>query len=116
MIFFVFIIVVVAFLLLMVAFRSLLIPLTAVLGFLLSVAAGLGVMVWVFSDGHLSGLSGIAAPAPIVSFVPILLVGVLFGLAMDYQVFLTSRMREAFEQDRDTPLTTAAAGWCAPPR
>jgi uncharacterized membrane protein YdfJ with MMPL/SSD domain len=98
---FVAIIVVVAFLLLMVAFRSLLVPLIAVLGFLLSVAASLGVMVWFFTDGHLAGLSGIASPAPIVSFVPILLVGVLFGLAMDYQVFLTSRMREAFSRDRD---------------
>jgi RND superfamily putative drug exporter len=96
---FVVIIVVVAFLLLTVAFRSLLIPLAAVLGFLLSVAASLGIMVWFFQDGHLSGLSGIATAAPIVSFVPILLVGVLFGLAMDYQVFLSSRMREAFKRD-----------------
>jgi uncharacterized membrane protein YdfJ with MMPL/SSD domain len=96
---FIAIIVVVAFLLLMVAFRSLLVPLAAVLGFLLSVAASLGIMAWFFQDGHLAGLSGIATAAPIVSFVPILLVGVLFGLAMDYQVFLTSRMREAFSRD-----------------
>ena len=102
------IIVVVAFLLLMVAFRSLLIPLAAVVGFLLSVAASLGVMVWFFQDGHLSGLSGITAAAPIVSFVPILLVGVLFGLAMDYQVFLTSRMREAFERDGDAAAAVTA--------
>jgi uncharacterized membrane protein YdfJ with MMPL/SSD domain len=105
---FVAIIVIVAFLLLTVAFRSLLVPLAAVLGFLLSVAASLGVMVWFFQDGHLTGLSGIAAAAPIVSFVPILLVGVLFGLAMDYQVFLTSRMREAFERDQDAGAAVTA--------
>jgi RND superfamily putative drug exporter len=105
---FVAIIVVVAFLLLMVAFRSLLIPLAAVIGFLLSVAASLGVMVWFFQDGHLRGLSGITTAAPIVSFVPILLVGVLFGLAMDYQVFLTSRMREAFERDGDARAAVTA--------
>jgi uncharacterized membrane protein YdfJ with MMPL/SSD domain len=105
---FVAIIVVVAFLLLTLAFRSLLVPLVAVLGFLLSVAASLGVMTWFFQDGHLTGLSGIAAAAPIVSFVPILLVGVLFGLAMDYQVFLTSRMREAFERDGDAAAAVSA--------
>ncbi|HEY0936456.1 MAG TPA: MMPL family transporter [Trebonia sp.] len=105
---FVAIIVVVAFILLTVAFRSLLVPLTAVIGFLLSVAASLGVMVWFFQDGHLTGISGIAAAAPIVSFVPILLVGVLFGLAMDYQVFLTSRMRENFERDGDAAAAVTA--------
>jgi uncharacterized membrane protein YdfJ with MMPL/SSD domain len=105
---FVTVIVVVAFLLLMVAFRSLLVPLVAVVGFLLSVAASLGVMVWFFQYGHLKGVSGIAAAAPIVSFVPILLVGVLFGLAMDYQVFLTSRMREAFERDGDAAAAITA--------
>jgi putative drug exporter of the RND superfamily len=103
------IIVVLAFILLMIAFRSLLVPLTAVIGFLLSVAASLGVMVWVFQYGHFGGLVGTAAAVPIVSFVPVLLVGVLFGLAMDYEVFLISRMRERFERDRD-PGAAVATG------
>jgi uncharacterized membrane protein YdfJ with MMPL/SSD domain len=103
------IIVVLAFILLTIAFRSLLIPLTAAIGFLASVAASLGVMVWVFQYGHLSGLAGVATAAPIVSFVPVLLVGVLFGLAMDYEVFLVSRMRESFGRDHD-PAGAVAAG------
>jgi RND superfamily putative drug exporter len=106
---FIAIIVVLAFILLMIAFRSLLVPLTAVIGFLLSVAASLGVVVWVFQYGHFGGLVGTAAAVPVVSFVPVLLVGVLFGLAMDYEVFLISRMRERFERDRD-PGGAVAAG------
>ncbi|MCW2528700.1 MAG: hypothetical protein JWM76_3560 [Pseudonocardiales bacterium] len=98
---FVAIIVILAFILLAIAFRSILVPLKAVLGFLLSVAASLGIVVWVFQYGHLSGLFGVAAAAPIVSFVPVLLIGVLFGLAMDYEVFLVSRMRENFEKQGD---------------
>ncbi|MFJ5221551.1 MMPL family transporter [Streptomyces sp. NPDC088400] len=98
---FVTIIVVLALLLLMMAFRSILVPLKAVLGFLLSIAASLGAVVWVFQDGNLSGLFQVAAAAPIVSFLPVLLIGVLFGLAMDYEVFLVSRMREHFHRHRD---------------
>lgn len=105
---FISIIVVLAFILLTVAFRSLLVPLTAVLGFLLSIAASLGVIVWVFQYGHLDGVLGVAAAAPIVSFVPVLLVGVLFGLAMDYEVFLIARMRESFGRDGDAAAAMAA--------
>ena len=105
---FVAIIVVLAFILLTVAFRSLLVPLTAVLGFLLSIAASLGVIVWVFQYGHLGGVVGVAAAAPIVSFVPVLLVGVLFGLAMDYEVFLIARMRESYGRDGDADAAVAA--------
>jgi putative drug exporter of the RND superfamily len=105
---FISIIVVLAFILLTVAFRSLLVPLTAVLGFLLSIAASLGVIVWVFQYGHLAGVIGVAAAAPIVSFVPVLLVGVLFGLAMDYEVFLIARMRESFGRDGDAAAAVAA--------
>ncbi|OON82981.1 MMPL family transporter [Streptomyces tsukubensis] len=94
---FIAIIVVLALILLMIAFRSLLVPLKAVLGFLLSIAASLGAVVWVFQYGHLSGLFQVAAAAPVVSFLPVLLIGVLFGLAMDYEVFLVSRMREHFK-------------------
>ncbi|WP_278314414.1 MMPL family transporter [Lolliginicoccus levis] len=82
-----------AFILLMLVFRSILVPLTATLGFLLSVAATFGATVAIFQLDWL----GIATnPQPIVSFLPIFLIGVVFGLAMDYQVFLVSRMREAY--------------------
>lgn len=82
-----------AFILLMLVFRSILVPLTATLGFLLSVLATFGATVAVFQDGW-GGL--ISNPQPIVSFMPIFLIGVVFGLAMDYQVFLVTRMREEF--------------------
>ncbi|MFD4756012.1 MMPL family transporter [Streptomyces sp. GZWMJZ-114] len=98
---FIAIIVVLALLLLMIAFRSVLVPLKAVLGFLLSIAASLGAVVWVFQYGHLDGIFQVAAAAPIVSFLPVLLIGVLFGLAMDYEVFLVSRMREHYHHHRD---------------
>lgn len=80
-----------AFILLMIVFRSLLVPLTATLGFLLSVLATLGATVAIFQQGTFGILEGQA----IVSFMPIFLIGVVFGLAMDYQVFLVTRMREA---------------------
>ncbi|MDZ7930447.1 MMPL family transporter [Rhodococcus sp. NPDC076796] len=82
-----------AFVLLMLVFRSILVPLTATLGFLLSVLATFGATVFIFQEG---GLGLISNPQPIVSFMPIFLIGVVFGLAMDYQVFLVSRMREEF--------------------
>ena len=56
----------------------------------------MGVVVWIFQDGNLADLFDVSNPSPIVSFLPILLIGILFGLAMDYEVFLVSRMREAF--------------------
>jgi putative drug exporter of the RND superfamily len=80
-----------AFLLLMIVFRSILVPLTATLGFLLSVLATIGATVAVFQEGAF----GIMEGQPIVSFMPIFLIGVVFGLAMDYQVFLVTRIREA---------------------
>ncbi|MGW0960818.1 MMPL family transporter [Streptomyces gelaticus] len=85
-----------AFLLLIVVFRSLLVPLKAALGFLLSVLAGLGAVVAVFQWGWLASLFGIAEPGPVMSMMPIFMVGVVFGLAMDYEVFLVTRMREAY--------------------
>jgi putative drug exporter of the RND superfamily len=80
-----------AFVLLTVVFRSILVPLTATFGFLLSVLATLGATVAIFQEGTF----GIMAGQPIVSFMPIFLIGLVFGLAMDYQVFLVTRMREA---------------------
>ncbi|MDX2563900.1 MMPL family transporter [Streptomyces sp. TX20-6-3] len=85
-----------AFLLLMLVFRSVLVPLKAALGFLLSVAAALGAVVAVFQWGWLADVFGIDAPGPIMSTMPIFMIGVVFGLAMDYEVFLVSRMRESY--------------------
>ena len=85
-----------AFLLLIVVFRSILVPLKAALGFLLSVLAALGAVVAVFQWGWLSGLIGVEETGPIMSMMPIFMVGVVFGLAMDYEVFLVTRMREAY--------------------
>ncbi|MFD5772835.1 MMPL family transporter [Streptomyces fungicidicus] len=84
-----------AFLLLIVVFRSILVPLKAALGFLLSVLAALGAVVAVYQWGWLSGLMGVEETGPIMSMMPIFMVGVVFGLAMDYEVFLVTRMREA---------------------
>lgn len=86
-----------AFILLILVFRSVLVPLTATLGFLLTVLATLGLTVEVFQKG----LFGLIQPAPLVSFMPVLLIGIVFGLAMDYQVFLVTRMREAHVHGQD---------------
>jgi uncharacterized membrane protein YdfJ with MMPL/SSD domain len=90
-----------ALLLLMVVFRSVWVPIKAAAGFLLSIAAAMGAVVWVFQDGNLAEALGVAQSGPIVSFLPVLLIGILFGLAMDYEVFLVSRMREAFVHSGD---------------
>jgi RND superfamily putative drug exporter len=85
-----------AFLLLMLVFRSVLVPFKAALGFLLSVTAALGAVVAVFQWGWLADLFGVDQPGPVISTLPILMIGVVFGLAMDYEVFLVSRIREAY--------------------
>ncbi|MFD3943723.1 MMPL family transporter [Streptomyces sp. NPDC058579] len=85
-----------AFLLLMIVFRSILVPLKAALGFLLSVTAALGAVVAVFQWGWLADVFGVDQPSPIMSTMPIFMIGVVFGLAMDYEVFLVTRMREAY--------------------
>ena len=85
-----------ALLLLTMVFRSILVPLKAAVGFLLSIAASLGVTVWIFQDGNLADVFAVGQTGPIVSFLPVLLIGILFGLAMDYEVFLVSRMRENY--------------------
>lgn len=81
-------------LLLMIVFRSLVIPVKAAVGFLLSVGASLGLVVAVFQWGWLADVLDVPHSGPVVSFLPIILIGVLFGLAMDYEVFLVSGMRE----------------------
>ncbi|HWS58982.1 MAG TPA: MMPL family transporter, partial [Actinotalea sp.] len=83
-------------LLLALVFRSILVPVKATVGFLLTIAATFGVTVAVFQWGWLSGLVGVDRAGPLISFLPILLIGILFGLAMDYEVFLVSRMREDY--------------------
>ncbi|KJQ53757.1 MMPL family transporter [Microbacterium sp. SA39] len=85
--------------LLTIVFRSLWVPITAALGYLLSIVAAFGVVGAVFEWGWFADALHVAKVGPIISFMPIILMGVLFGLAMDYQVFLVSRMREDFVHD-----------------
>ncbi|SOD95377.1 MMPL family transporter [Blastococcus haudaquaticus] len=85
-----------ALVLLLLVFRSILVPIKAAVGFLLSVAASFGAVVAVFQWGWFSDLLGVPATGPVISFLPVLLMAVLFGLAMDYEVFLVSRMREEY--------------------
>ena len=87
--------------LLTIVFRSIWVPVTAALGYLLSIVAAFGVVGAVFEWGWFADLLHVARVGPIISFMPIILMGVLFGLAMDYQVFLVSRMREDFVHDPD---------------
>jgi putative drug exporter of the RND superfamily len=84
-----------AVLLLLAVFRSVLVPLKAAFGFVLSVLAALGAVVAVFQQGHLASLLGVHQTGPIMTLMPIFMVGIIFGLAMDYEVFLVSRIREA---------------------
>ncbi|WP_328335261.1 MMPL family transporter [Streptomyces sp. NBC_00455] len=95
---FAFVVVGLSLLLLLLVFRSVIIPLKASLGFLLSVAATFGAVVAVFQWGWLASALGVAETGPVVSILPILVMAVLFGLAMDYEVFMVSRMREAHVQ------------------
>lgn len=82
--------------LLIAVFRSVLVPVKAALGFLLSVGVSLGATVAVFQWGWLNELLGLDTTSPVLFILPILLTGILFGLAMDYEVFLVTRMREAY--------------------
>lgn len=82
--------------LLMMVFRSIAVPIKATLGFLLSVGAAFGLVTLVFVQGHGADIFGVEKVGPVISFLPIILMGILFGLAMDYEVFLVSGMREAF--------------------
>ncbi|MFE5940846.1 MMPL family transporter [Streptomyces sp. NPDC056470] len=99
-----------AFLLLMVVFRSVLVPLKAALGFLLSVSAALGAVVAVFQWGWLADVLGIETTGPIMSTMPIFMVGIVFGLAMDYEVFLVTRIREAYVRG-ESPRQAVVSGF-----
>jgi RND superfamily putative drug exporter len=99
-----------ALVLLLLVFRSVLVPVKAALGFLLSVGASFGAVVAVFQWGWFSDLLGVPATGPVISFLPVILMAVLFGLAMDYEVFLVSRMREEYVHGaapRDAVVTGA---------
>ena len=95
-----------SFLLLLVAFRSIVIPIKAILLNLLSTGAAYGVLVWVFQDGHLSSLLRFK-PGPIEGFIPVFIFTILFGLSMDYHVFILTRIKEA--RDRGLPSNEAVA-------
>lgn len=87
--------------LLTMVFRSIAVPIKATLGYLLSIGSSLGIVALVFQHGWLAEFFGVTRAGPVISFMPIVLMGVLFGLAMDYEVFLVTRMREEFVHTRD---------------
>ncbi|MFC7360410.1 MMPL family transporter [Nocardioides astragali] len=97
-----------SFLLLMVLFRSVLVPLKAVVLNLLSVGAAYGVLVMVFQWGWAAGLIGVESTVPIVSFIPLFMFAILFGLSMDYEVFLLSRVREEYRRHGDNTRAVIA--------
>jgi uncharacterized membrane protein YdfJ with MMPL/SSD domain len=91
-----------AFLLLLVTFRSIVIPIKAIVLNLLSVGAAYGVLVWIFQEGHLESLLGFQSNGAIVAWMPLFLFVVLFGLSMDYHVFILTRIREGYDRGRST--------------
>lgn len=114
-----------SFILLMIVFRSIAVPLTAALGYLLSVVAAFGIVAAVFEWGWFADLLHVGRVGPVISFMPIILMGVLFGLAMDYQVFLVSRMREDYvhalrarrgRAPRETAIGAVRSGFTASAR
>ncbi|HVY10739.1 MAG TPA: MMPL family transporter [Mycobacteriales bacterium] len=98
------VVVLAAALLLMIAFRSLVIPLTASVMNIFAAVASFGVLVFVFQDGHLANIFTIGRPGPVDAFVPVMMFAILFGLSMDYQVFLVSRMHEEWIHTGDNRL------------
>jgi uncharacterized membrane protein YdfJ with MMPL/SSD domain len=91
-----------AFLLLLLTFRSIVIPLKAIALNLLSVGAAYGVLVWIFQDGHLQGLLGFHSNGGVVTWLPLFLFTILFGLSMDYHVFILSRIKELVDRGMST--------------
>jgi uncharacterized membrane protein YdfJ with MMPL/SSD domain len=101
-------VVVVMFVLLFVAFGSFVLPLKAVLMNAVSIAASFGVVTWIFADGHLDGLLGFESTGYLDATQPILMLAILFGLSMDYEVFLLSRVREHWDQTHDNTESVVA--------
>ena len=95
--------------LLLIVFRSIVVPIKAAAGFLLSIGASLGAVVAVFQWGWAHTLIGASTTGPVISFLPIILIAVLFGLAMDYEVFMVSRIHEAYLQ-LDDPARAVILG------
>jgi uncharacterized membrane protein YdfJ with MMPL/SSD domain len=91
-----------AFILLLVTFRSIVIPIKAILLNILSVAAAMGIVTWVFQDGHFEDLLGFESTGAIASWFPLMLFVILFGLSMDYHVFILSRIKEAVDRGQST--------------
>ncbi len=99
-----------ALVLLLLVFRSIVVPIKATVGFLLTIGSTFGALVAIFQWGWLAELFGVNQPAPIISFLPIILIAILFGLAMDYEVFLVSRMREDYVHGK-TPDEAVVGGF-----
>ena len=96
------------FVLLFLAFGSLVLPLQAIVMNILSLSAMYGVVTWIFQDGHLSGLLGFTPNGTISPTIPILMFAIMFGLSMDYEVFLLSRIRERYDITRDNTAAIAS--------
>jgi len=95
------VIIVLAFILLMTVFRSIIIPLKAVLGFVLSLTATLGFTTLIMQDGFMSELFNVSTTGPLLAFLPVIVIGVLFGLAIDYEIFLMSRIHEEYSKKQN---------------
>jgi RND superfamily putative drug exporter len=104
-----------ALILLMVVFRSIAVPVKAIVGFLLTIASAIGITTWVFQQGHLASALGVNTPGPVISFLPVLLISILFGLAMDYEVFLVTRIRESHVHGEE-PTSAITTGFSASAR
>ena len=87
-----------SFVLLMIAFRTVLVPVASALMNLISIGAAYGVVTFVFQEGHGASLIGLDGAIPIVSYLPLMMFAILFGLSMDYQVFLLTHVREQFQK------------------
>ena len=92
---------------LLIQFGSVVLPIKAVVMTLLSLTASFGALVWIFQDGNLAGLLGFSSPGFTVAIVPILMFSVIFGLSMDYEVLLLSRIQEAYRRTDDTTIAVA---------
>ena len=99
-----------AFVLLTFAFRTILVPVKSILGFLLSMSAALGAQVAIFQWGWGQHLFGIT-PAQTISFLPIIMLAIIFGLSSDYEMFVVSRIKEELQQERRCPPRGAARHW-----
>jgi uncharacterized membrane protein YdfJ with MMPL/SSD domain len=101
-------VVIATFLLLFLAFGSLVLPLEAIIANVLSLSAMYGVVTWIFGDGHLSHLLGFTSTGTISPTIPVLMFAIMFGLSMDYEVFLLSRIRESYDRSGDNTAAIAS--------